>query len=343
MKKLLFLLPLLALIPLIHSGCSKDSQASYNLEQIYREEGVPVRTVEIQPKGFETWLSFNAELTGIEESSAHSMVLDKVDKIYVKVGDYVQKDRVVLSFPSDNPSARYYQAKVAYENAKTSYERIKSLYESGGISRQEVDNAKAAYDVAAADWSAVRQTVEVRAPIEGYVTKINVQESDNVEPGDELFTISQIDRLKAKVWATEKEILSIREGQSASAIWNGITLTGRVIQVDMALNQDTKAFGVVVGFENPGGKMRMGVSVDIRINTYRNTRAFVIERKDLMREGDTHFVYVVNDGKAEKRKVVTGRQQGLDVEIVEGLGAGDELIVEGQMLLEEGSMVKIVL
>jgi len=342
MKKLLFLIPLLVLIPLVYSGCSRDSQASYNLEQIYREEGVPVKTVKMQPELFETWLSYNAELTGIEESSAHSMVLDMVDSIYVKVGDFVQKDKVVLGFPQDNPSARYHQVKVAYENARTTYERIKSFFESGGISRQEMDNAKAAYDVAAADWDSVRQTVEVRAPIEGYVTKINVQESDNVEPGDVLFTISQTDRLKTRVWATEKEILSIREGQKASAVWNGINLTGRVVQVDMALNQDRKAFGVVVEFDNPGSRMRMGVIVDVRINTYRNTGAFVVERKDLMKGGDEYFVYLATDGRAEKRKVVLGRQQGLDVEVADGLDAGDELIVEGQMLLEEGSRVKIV-
>jgi membrane fusion protein (multidrug efflux system) len=342
MKKLLFLIPLLLLMPIMYSGCGREPQASNNLEQIYREEGVPVKTTKVQPELFETWLSYNAELSGIEESSAHSMVSDEVESIYVKVGDFVQKNQVVLGFPRGNPSARYHQVNVAYENARKNYERIRNLFDSGSISRQELDNAKAAYDVAAADWDSVRQTVEVRAPIEGYVIKINVQESDNVNMGDELFTIAQTDRLKARVWATDKEILYIRKGQKASAVWNGITLTGRVVQVDMALNNDKKAFGVVVEFDNPGSRMRIGVIVDVRINTYRNPRAFVVERKDLIKVGDEYFVYLAKDREAEKRKVVLGRQQGLDVEVADGLVAGEELIVEGQMLLDEGSRVKIV-
>jgi membrane fusion protein (multidrug efflux system) len=343
MKRLLYLLALGALIPLLFIGCNRGSEASNNLEQIYREEGVPVKTMKIEPKVFETWSSFNAVLTGIEESSAHSMVSDKVDTLYVQVGDYVEKDQIVMGFPTDNPSARYHQAKVAYENAKTSYERIENLYESGGISRQEMDNMKAAYDVAAADWHSVRQTIEVKAPIDGYITKINVTESDNVEPGDELFTISQTHRLKAKVWATEKEILSIREGQTATANWNGITVKGNIVQVDMALNRDMQAFGVVVELDNPGKRMRIGVTADVRINNYRNSRAIVVERKDILKESDKHFVYVVNNGLAEKRVVVLGRQQGLDVEIIDGLNSNEELIIEGQMLLEEGSKVKIVM
>jgi RND family efflux transporter MFP subunit len=343
MKRLFNLLPLAALITLLLTGCNRGPVAGNNLEQIYREEGVPVKTVKMEPKVFETWLSFNAVLSGIEESSAHSMVADKVDAIYVQVGDYVEKDQVVMGFPTDNPSAHYFQAKVAYDSAKTSYERVKNLYEKGGVSRQEMDNMKTAYDVTAADWNSVRQTIEVKAPIDGYITKINVTESDNVAPGDELFTISQTGRLKAKIWATEKEIFKISEGQTATAFWNGLTVKGKVIQVDMALNHDTQAFGVVVELDNPKNRMRIGVTADVSINTYRNPQALVVERKDIFKESDKHFVYVVNNGIAKKRDVIPGRQQGLDVEIIEGLSFGEELIVEGQMLLEEGGKIKIVL
>jgi hypothetical protein len=68
----------------------------------------------------------------------------------------------------------------------------------------------------------------------------------------------------------------------------------------------------------------------------------VVERKNIFEEQEEYFVYIVKDGKAEKRKVVPGKQQVLDVEILEGLNPGDELVVEGQMLLENGSKVRVV-
>lgn len=342
MKRFLYLLPLLALIPFAFTGCSEGPVANNNLEQIYREEGVPVKTALVTPRSFKTWLLYNAELVGIEETSGNSMVADRVDKIYAKVGDYVQKDQVILSFPTDNPVAQYYQASVAYESAKKSYERIKNLYSSGGVSRQDLDNAKAGFEVASANWNTARHTIEVKAPIHGYITKINVSESDNVKPGDELFTISQTDRLKSKIWATEKEILDIRVGQPAFAEWNGIVLSGNVTRVDMALNRDTQAFGVVVEFDNPENSIPLGITAQARIVTYLNPNAIVIERKDIFKDKSGRFVYVAANGKADKRSVVEGRNQGPDVEITEGLNPGDELIVKGQMLLEDGSKIKIM-
>ncbi len=340
MKRVFCILPLLALIAISFYGCSDGPVANNNLEQIFREEGIPVKTERITPRSFQTWLLYNAELVGIEESFGSSMVADRVDKIYAKVGDYVQKDQVILSFPTDNPAAQYYQAKVAYESAKKSYERIKNLYSSGGVSRQDLDNAQAGFEVASANWNTARQTIEVKAPISGYITKINVSESDNVKPGDELFTISQTDRLKAKVWATEKEILDIRVGQPASAGWNGVVLRGKVTRVDMALNRDMQAFGVIVELGNPKNSIPLGITAEVRIVTYSDPNAVVVERKDIFTDKSGRFVYVAADGKAEKRPVVEGRDQGPDVEITGGLNPGDELIVEGQMLLEDGSKIK---
>ena len=111
----------------------------------------------------------------------------------------------------------------------------------------------------------------------------------------------------------------------------------------MALNHDMQAFGVVVELGNPKNGMRIGVTADVSINTYRNPQALVVERKDIFKESDKNFVYVVNNGTAEKREVIPGGQQGLAVEIIEGLSVGEELVVEGQMLLEEGGKIKIVL
>jgi RND family efflux transporter MFP subunit len=270
------------------------------------------------------------------------MVSDKVEMIYVQVGDYVEKDQVLLSFPPDTPTAKYQQAKVAYENAKVTYERIEQLFQTGGISEQERDNAKAGYDVAAADWNTVRGMVDVEAPIEGYVTTITVTESDNVNPGDMLMTISQIDRMKTKVWASDAEVGSIRKGQRALARWNGIELYGRVTQVDMAMDSDTQAFGVVLEFRNGGRIPRVGVVADIDIITYSREDALAIERKNIFSLADRRFVYVAENGRAEQRDIVMGEQYGFAVEILDGLSMGDQLITEGQLLLEQGSKIKVV-
>jgi RND family efflux transporter MFP subunit len=281
-------------------------------------------------------------LTGIKESTAYAAMGDKVEKIVVGVGDYVKKDAVLVTFPMDSPSAGYYQAKVAFENAKTTYQRIDNLYKSGGISLQDRDNAKASFDVSKADWDAVRRMVKVKAPISGYVTKVHVSETDNVDKEMALVTISRTDRMKAAIWVSEEEIFDVKKEMPAVAVWKGNTIEGKVVEVDMAMNAMRKAFRAVVEFDNPDNRLKAGTTVEINITTSIKPDAVVTERKNVLKEKGEHVVYVVKNGKAEKRNVVLGKQQGLDVEISKGLNPGDVLVVEGQMLLEDGGKVKIV-
>jgi membrane fusion protein (multidrug efflux system) len=342
MRKVLALLPALMLSALLLSSCGSEQEEAKSMEQIYSEEGVPVRTEKIEQTNFADRRDFNAVLSGIEESSAYAMISDKVDRVYSKVGDFVRKDDIVLSFPTDNPTAQYYQAKVSFENAAATYRRIEGLFETGGISQQELDNARTSFQVAQANWDGVQQAVLVRAPISGVLTKVNVQESDNVQRDDELFTVSRIDTLKAKVWVPDKDIRSFKNGQPAYATWNGVEISGKVVQVDMSVNRERQAFGVTVELENPDKIPLTGVVAVVNVDLHSNPQAVVVERKDILKEGEKSYVFVADGGVARKRFIVLGYSHGLDVEVVEGLALGDELIVEGQMHLQDGAKIRIV-
>ena len=226
MKKIVFI-PVIALLIGLLSNCTNTDLEAKNMEQLYKENGVPVKIEKVEIKPFQVEESFYAELTGIEETSEYAAIADKVEKIHVKVGDSVKKDQVVLSFPTDNPAAQYNQSRLAFENAATSFKRIKNLYENGGISRQDLDNARTSFEVTQANWDAVRQSVMVKAPINGIITKVNVRESDNVHPGDELFTVSKTTKMKAKLWVSEKQIEKFKTGLAARAIWNDMDITGK--------------------------------------------------------------------------------------------------------------------
>jgi membrane fusion protein (multidrug efflux system) len=342
MKKVSALLLVLTLSVLLLSSCGSQHEEAKSMEQIYSEEGVPVRTEEVKLTSFEDRRNFNAVLSGIEESSAYAMISDKIEKVHVKVGNSVKKDEVIVSFPTDNPAAQYYQAKVSFENAAASYKRVEDLYATGGISQQELDNAKTSYRVAEANWDAVQQSVLVRAPISGVLTKVNVRESDNVQRDDELFTVSRIDKLKAKIWVSDKDIRSFKKGLPAYATWNGVEISGEVVQVDMSVNQERQAFGVTVELDNPKKIPLTGMVAVVSVDLYTNHRAIVVERKNILKEGEKTCVFVADGGTARKKPVVLGNSHGLDVEVVEGLAPGDELIVEGQMHLEDGAKIRIL-
>ena len=342
MKRALPILVVWMLCAVLLSSCGSQREDAKSMEQIYSEEGVPVRTEKVRLTSFEDRRSYNAVLSGIHESSAYAMISDKIERVYAKVGDSVRKDDVIVSFPTDNPAAQYYQAKVSFENAAASYRRMEDIYATGGISQQELDNARTSYQVAQANWDAVQQSVLVRAPISGVLTKVNVRESDNVQPDDELFTVSRVDKLKAKLWISDKEIRSFKKGLPASAAWSGTEISGRVVQVDMSVNKERQAFGVTVELDNPEKIPLTGMVAEVSVDLYSNPQAIVVERKNIFKQGERSYVFVADGGVAKKKFVTLGNVHVLDVEVIEGLTPGDELIIEGQMHLEDGAKIRMI-
>ncbi len=338
----IFVLITAGMIFYLSFGCSSQETETQNMEQLYQQNGVPVKVQVIKPQRFQTQLFYNAALTGLLESSAHASFGGRIEKIYFKVGDYVKKDQVVMTFPIETPAAQYYQAKAAYDNAQKSLQRIEKLYAKGGVSQQTYDNVRAQFDVAKANWDAVRRMVEVKAPISGTITRMDVSASDNVKHKAELFTVSQTDRLKAKIWVAESEIRDIRPGLPAEAEWQGKRIQGQVKQVDMSITLIHQAFGAVIEFDNSDNTIRCGATAEIRITNYENPNALVVPVKTLIKKDDQTYVFVVRKGVARLRAVKPSRSFGLNTEILSGLQPNDTLITEGQLLLEDGRKIKII-
>jgi RND family efflux transporter MFP subunit len=336
------LIILLVITTLLFLGCAKQEKAeSKNMEQIYKEEGIPVEVQTIQPEYFSKELTFNATLTGLRQSSASAMIGGRIEKVLVKVGDYVTKDQVMFEFPEDAPAGQLTQAKAGFDLAESTYNRMKNLYEKGGISRQDLDGVKTQYEVAKANLDAVLQMLKVRAPIDGYVTSVNVRETDGVHSETVLATVSQTNKMKARIWATEDEVCQIKAGQHATATWNDISLNGKVTEVAIAMDRSHNAFGVDLEFNNIKNMCKSGVIGEIAIQTYENDNAFIVARANVMEDTNGQYVYKMVDHKAVKQYVKTGNENG-SFEIIEGLKSGDQVIVKSLNLVSDGAKVKIV-
>jgi membrane fusion protein, multidrug efflux system len=188
----------------------------------------------------------------------------------------------------------------------------------------------------------VTKMKDVKAPISGYLTRLDVLESDNVEPGDALFTVSNNVRLKSTVWVMDREVGRLEVGQPATANWQGHSLSGRVIQVDMAMDQSRKAFAAKLEFDNSDLAVPSGITADIGIEVYSREDSIVVDMGEVIDSGEHHYVYLAEDGVSRRREIRTGRQEGLKIEVLSGLSPGDTLITEGVNLVSEGSKIRII-
>lgn len=342
MRNMMSILGILIMI-IVVSSCQKEDQiALKDMEEIYKEQGIPVKVRTVGEQDFSTYLTFTSSLKGIKESTGSSMVSDTVEEILVSVGDYVEKDQPIIRFPKDNPSLGYYQAKASYVAADNGFRRIKNLYNSNGVSRQTYDDTKTQYDVQKANWETVNDMVEVKAPISGYITRLNVQTSDNVQPGDGLFTVSNYDELTSIVWVADNEIRQISKGQRATAQWEGIDLNGVVSQVDLSMDTQRKAFAVHVNFSNVEHVVPSGITADIDIETNLIKNAIVVHRNEVLKNQNEWYVYIDKDGHAVKQIIQPGQRQGMYYLVEDGLASDDKLITQGVSLVRDQSPIFIV-
>ena len=344
-KKRVIISPMaVILLTVLLNSCGDRTQTnSRSLEQIYAEEGVPVRVMEISKTALHSEMNFLATMLGIQETTINAKIGDRVVSIPVKVGSRVSEGQILITFPTNNPGLQWLQAKTGLENSERTYQRMKNLLASGDISQANFDGAETQYLVAKQNFESLRQLAFLEAPFSGVVTNVKVKVGDKVNPGDPLVTIAQTGTMIARVWASETEVRQLRVGQSANITIEGEELTGKIATVSLSMDPNRRAFQVDVHFNNSQGKIKSGTTTDLIFKTDAIAQSIVIPRRFVRVNGDEQYVFVAgSDGLAHRVDIQTGQASGVNITIVAGLNANDKVITEGASLLEEGMKIRIM-
>lgn len=323
------------------AACGKKDGKTPNMQQIQSEQGIPVRVKTVKPEAFSRELSYNAALSGSEESYGQALVSEVVSTVNARVGDRVQAGQLIVSFPQSTPAAQYEQAKTGFNAARQAYQRMQNLFAEGAISRQDLDNLETQFKIAEANLAASEKMINVRAPISGVITGINVNPGDRTYPGQNLFTVAGGSGYKAKLMIPDQDLSSIRLGIPAAASWGEIELSGRVSRIAMALDPYAKAVPVEVSFTGLNARVPFGVTAQIRLSVGTVNDAIVVSREQLITENGQKYVWVKEGDRARKRAVETGLDNQLQYEVISGLNAGDLLITEGQSLLADNARIRV--
>ncbi len=343
-KKIFYPVVLLILLAVILNGCgNKDNKGNAkSIEEIQKEEGIPVVVQVIEKKPFAKQMNFFGTLEGIRQTVVGAMIGGRIEKINFRPGDYVRKGDVVIEFPEDSPASQYQQAKAAYEVSKKNYERIKALYEAGETSKANYEGIEAKYLVDKRNYETMRQMLFLDAPYNGVITEMMVNEGDNVKAKTALFTIAQLHKLKTKIWLSPEEVRLIKKGMPVKAKYNGKVFKGKIQNVSVGVDPFKQSFSATVVFDNKSGELRPGLTLEVIVLVYQNKETVIVPLNLIKHDAQGDFVFISSDGKAKKQYVETGEKSGLSIEIKNGLNIGDSLIVKGADRVSEGSKIKVV-
>lgn len=264
-----------------------------------------------------------------------------IDRILVEVGDAVREGQLVVSL---DPT-QYTQQLVQLQTLESDYNRLLPVYEAGGISAQQIEQARAQLDVQREVVANLKKNIEVRSPISGVVTARNY-ESGDLFAQQPILHIMQIDPLKVIVNISEQFFPQVKVGMPVSLyveIFPEESFTGRVSLIYPALDAATRTFKVEVTVPNGAGRLRPGMYARTAFDMGGKTGVMVPDVAVQKQVGSSErYVYViVGDTVAERRSVEVGRQVGDRVDILRGVTAGEQVAVTALSKLFDGARVEI--
>lgn len=265
----------------------------------------------------------------------------RIRDIKVDVGARVAKGQALVTMDRANFS----QQQTQVTTLQRDYERYKELYEVGGISKQQLDQAKTQLDVAEYALNNLDENTTLVSPLSGVVT------ARNYDPGDvamqlPILTIESINPVKVKVNVSENFYSMVTRGMPVEVqvdALGGETFQGTVSLIYPTIDPVSHTFAVEVTVPNSDQRLRPGMFSRVKMNFGTNERPLLSDMAVLKQVGSNdRYVFLVEDGKAVYTLVELGVRVDDKYEILSGLSAGDEVIVHGNTGLIDGTEVEIV-
>jgi RND family efflux transporter MFP subunit len=281
----------------------------------------------------------------------HTKVDGWVERLFVNfTGQEVRAGEPVLTIYSPELLAsqeEYLRARESVARLSTSslpeVQRAAQQLLSAARRRLELLDVPAAAIAALEAGGPPQRSVTLTAPVSGYVTVKNVVEGHRVEPGAELFQVTDLSRVWIDASLFEADIPRLRIGQRAAVTLPfepSKTLEGRVVFLSPTLDPATRTLPVRIEFANPGLALRPGMFAQVTLDV-AETEGLVIPDSAVLDTGREQLVFVESvDSSFVPRTVTLGARGDGDVQVLSGLWEGEKVAVQANFLLDSESRLR---
>lgn len=282
-------------------------------------------------------------------------------EVRVDVGDRVREGQLVarldgtqLRLEAVELDAERVRAAAALRLARSTLARSRSLESGGAVSRQELERQEADADTARAEHDRVSARLALKrlqlartrivAPRAGVVSRRTALAGAIVASGEELFRVVRDHQLEWRAELTSSQLALVASGQGVQLqAPDGGAAAGSVRQVAPMVST-TSRLGLAVVDLAPGSALRAGMFTEGRI-AIGDAAALVLPASSIVvRDGRPRVARLTGSGPTRRVDFVavgTGRRQGRDVEVTDGLSVGDDVVREGAGLLGDGDRVRL--
>ncbi|MBX3175675.1 MAG: efflux RND transporter periplasmic adaptor subunit [Gemmatimonadaceae bacterium] len=277
-----------------------------------------------------------------------SIVAGPLLRVPVEEGSVVRQGQVLAELDARELEAQLTAAEKNLAFATSTAARSAELHKRGVVTVAEYERDQAALGAAEASVAQLRTRygfTKIASPIDGVVMQRFVQAGDVVGGNSRMFTVADVSTLVVQLPVSELEVPYLREGSNVDVKVDalGQTVPGRIRRIFPAADSVSRLVPVEVAIGGATARqLRPGYTVRVTLNLNERPNALVVPTRAVVGAAGSQSVYVIRDGRAERRRVRVGPDTDGRTEVFEGLAAGDTVITTGNALLRDGAQVRIV-
>jgi cobalt-zinc-cadmium efflux system membrane fusion protein len=224
--------------------------------------------------------------------------------------------------------------------AEADLKAAKATYDAA-VKRLDALTSSPAIAAARVNVGSANASYTVRAPLSGYVTKVNKSIGEQVAPGEAIVEISNLDTVWVEAPIFERDLNRLAANISATfttPAHPNQEFKGVMLDVGAVIDEQTRAAKVIFQLANGGRALRLGMQANVRLDAGEQVTAMMIPKEAVLEHEGKKIVYVLLSGEEfERREVTVGDELGNKVAVLSGLNKGERVVTQGsyQLKLQE--------
>jgi RND family efflux transporter MFP subunit len=364
------LIALLIVAGILIGGIWSRLNAEAKLRKVTAQSAVlSVSVVQAKPAAPAQEVILPGNMQPLISSPVYARIDGYLKKWYFDIGAHVKTGQLLATIQAPEVDEQLSQARstlvTAQANLKLAQitrDRYGAMFQKHAVSQQDRDNAVGTYDadkaVVDADMANVRHFEalvsfeKVYAPFDGVITARNTDIGDLINAGSssapktDMFHIAQTGDLRVYVNVPEEYSRGIKPGETVADIvlaeFPGQKFQGKVVRTSEAINGTTRTLLAEVDLRNPGNALLTGSYAEVHLGIPSQNTTFLLPVNALIFRSEHLQVGVVRSGKVELTDLTPGHDLGTEIEVVAGLKADDQVVVNPPDSLVSGQQVNIV-
>ncbi|MBU1909127.1 MAG: efflux RND transporter periplasmic adaptor subunit [Verrucomicrobia bacterium] len=312
------------------------------------EKAYPVRVEVVELRTIPDEIPLPGLVMPLKEAELSAEKAGRVVELKVDQGARVTKGEVLLRLDGRAWEAQLRRAEVESRDAERDLKRYKELEKTGAVSASDFEAIERRRDMANITRDEAQvflSQCEVRAPFDGTVNERLVEVGDYAGEGRALLRLIQTDRVKVGLDVPEQDITAVKPGDSLIYTLSALpdrVFTGEVTFVSGRAARESNSFHVDLENDNPDGALRAGMITQVALVRRIRKDVVVVPLAAVVPRKGEHMVFIVENDRAVRRRVIIEALVGSQAVLSGGLAAGDSLVVEGHRGLQDGIRVEVV-